>query len=373
MGISTFASFLALAGFGIFIGGIALAVVAASQGRPVRGGALLSLLGLIVGLVFSIVSQGILVLLPNEAAVIFNTVGGDFSPSRYGGTSVIVPVLQTASVYPVNQQSFSMVAEASVGETRDDEPVEARSIDGQEVTIDVTILYSINPDNDSLQNFHVRWGNRYRLEFIRPTARSVVREAVARFRAEDIYGEGRTEMEETMEQLMRTRIEREGFVLTDLLVRGVQFSDQFRQSVEEKLVAEQEAQRAIFQVQQEQQDAERVRVRAAGTRDAAIAEAEGRARATILQAEAEAEALRLVSQQIAANPSLIQYIYVQNLSDQVRLALVPSNTPFLFDINSLLQQTNPDFVPPEVPATTDTFTTPQEGSTEETPTPAPGG
>jgi regulator of protease activity HflC (stomatin/prohibitin superfamily) len=308
------------------------------------------------------------VLLPNEAAVIFNTVSGDFSPSRYGGTSVIAPVLQTASVYPINQQSYSMVAEPSIGETRDDEPVAARSIDGQEVTIDVTILYSINPDNDSLQDFHVRWGNRYILEFIRPTARSVVREAVARFRAEDIYGEGRTEMEEDMENLMRTRIEREGFILTDLLVRGVQFSDQFRQSVEEKLVAEQEAQRAIFQVQQEEQDAERVRVRAAGARDAEIARAEGEARATVLQAQAEAEGLRLVSEQIAANPALIQYLYVQNLSDQVQLALVPSNSPFLFDFNALMEQANPDVVAPAVPQSITPEATP-----EETPTPAPGG
>jgi regulator of protease activity HflC (stomatin/prohibitin superfamily) len=369
MGIGSVLGLLALLGYAMFVGGIALAFVAASQGRPARGGALLALVGLVLGLLLSVVSQGILVLQANQSAVIFNTLSGDFAPSRYGGTSVIVPIMQTASIYPISQQSYSMVAEASVGETRDDEPVGARSIDGQEVTIDVTILYSINPDDANLQRFHVRWGDRYIAEFIRPTARSVVREAVARFRAEDIYGEGRTEMEETMETLMRTRIEREGFILTDLLVRGVQFSDQFRQSVEEKLVAEQQAQQAAFQVQQEQQEAERVRVRAAGARDATIAEAEGEARSIILRAEAEAEALRLVSEQIAANPALIQYQYVQNLSDNINLALVPSNTPFLFDFNALTAQANPDFVAPTVPETTDTFTTPPEVVPEETPTP----
>lgn len=42
-----------------------------------------------------------------------------------------------------------------------------------------------------------------------------------------------------------------------------------------------------------------------------------------------------MSEQIAANPSLIQYLYVQNLSDNVNIALVPSNSPFLFDFESL--------------------------------------
>jgi len=218
--------------------------------------------------------------------------------------------------------------------------------------VDVTILYSINPDPESINNFHIRWGNNFETEFIRPTARSVVRDAVSRYRAEDIYGEARTEMEQVMQDLMRERMAREGFLLTDLLVRGVRFSEQFTQSVEQKLVAEQQAQQAAFQVQQERQNAEQVRVRAQGAADAAVTEAQGRAQATVLQAQAEAEALRLVSQQIAANPALIQYLYVQNLSDNINLALVPSNTPYLFDLNSLMQQANPDLVPPEVPQAT---------------------
>ena len=32
---------------------------------------------------------------------------------------------------------------------------------------------------------------------------------------------------------------------------------------------------------------------------------------------------------------MIQYLYVQNLSDNVGIALVPSNSPFLFDMASL--------------------------------------
>ena len=52
------------------------------------------------------------------------------------------------------------------------------------------------------------------------------------------------------------------------------------------------------------------------------------------EAAAEAEALRLVSEQIAANPNLIQYTYITELAQNVSLIMVPSNSPFLFDASS---------------------------------------
>src|SRR5262249_35925061 len=100
-------------------------------------------------------------------------------------------------------------------------------------------------------------------------------------------------------------------------------------------------------------EADQARAVAAGQRDAAIAAAQGDAQAIILKAQAQAEALRLVSEQIAANPSLIQYLYVQNLSDNVNIALVPSNSPFLFDFNSLATP-NSNFQAPTVPQFTPT-------------------
>ena len=84
-------------------------------------------------------------------------------------------------------------------------------------------------------------------------------------------------------------------------------------------------------------EAQTAQTQAQGRANAAIAAAEGEAQSIEIRAKAQAEALRLVSEQIAANPSLIQYQYVQNLSDNVQLILLPSNSPFLFDLNSLSQ------------------------------------
>jgi regulator of protease activity HflC (stomatin/prohibitin superfamily) len=347
-GISGLLGALALLGFLGFLGGIGLVVVSASQGRPVRNGIFLAIVGFIVGLLFSVISQGILIIEPTQRAVIVNTLSGNLETPRGPGTSVVVPVVQTYTVYPINQQQYTMAGAENEGQVRGNDAVQGRTVDGQEVALDITVLYNISPESDEINKLHVRWGQGYQENFVRPTVRSFVRDVVSGYRAEDIYGILRSEMEDEMHSRISERFLQEGLQLTDLLVRDISFSDQFRQAIENKQIADQEAQQAQLRVVQRENEADQARAVAAGQRDAEIARAEGEAQAIILRAEAEAEALRLVSEQIAANPSLIQYLYVQNLSDNINIALVPSNSPFLFDFDSLAEA-NPDFTAPVVP------------------------
>lgn len=346
-GISSLLGAIALLGFLGFLGGIGLVVVAASQGRPVRGGLSLALVGLVVGLVFSVISQGILIVEPQQVAVVFNTISGELGEERGAGTHIIVPVLQSATLYPIEQQQYTMSGIPGEGQVQGNDAVRGRTLDGQEVYLDISVLFGIDPQEAN--TVHIRWQNRYENDFVRPTIRGLAREVISRFRAEDIFGEQRSAVEDSIQELMAARMDEEGFVLTDLLVRDVTFSQAFTDSIERKQIAEQQALEAAFRVQEEQQNAERVRVTAQGARDAAIAEAEGEARAIILRAEAQAEALRLVSEQLAANPTLIQYEYIQKLADNIQLALVPSNSPFLFDFQSLAEA-NSNFVAPGVQA-----------------------
>lgn len=360
-GISAIIGTIALVGFLLFLAGIGLAVMSASQGRPARGGVLLAVVGLLAGLVFSVISQGILIVEPTQVAVVVNTINGTLEdPARGAGTSVVIPVVQQYYVYPITQQQYTMAGRELEGQVRGNDAVQARTRDGQEISIDITVLYAVNPAK--VNTVHTRWLNGYQDNFVRPTVRGIVRETVSGFGAEEIYGLRRGEMETEMQQRLSVRFDEEGLTLTDLLVRDISFSEQFRQAIEQKQIADQEAQRAELQIRQRENEAAQLRAQAQGERDARIARAEGEAQSIILRAQAEAEALRLVSEQVAANPSLIQYLYVQNLSDNVNIALVPANSPFLFDFNSLAQP-NPDFRAPAVP---------QIELPTPTPEPAPG-
>src|SRR5690606_38724398 len=182
----------------------------------------------------------------------------------------------------------------------------------------VSILYSINPAQVNL--VHQRWRDRYQDDFVRPTARGVVRDVTSGFRAAQIYGAQRGELENEMQEIMDQRMREGGLILTDLLIRDITFTPEFAASIERAQIAEHEAQQARFRVEQRRQEAEQARTVAQGERDAAIARAEGAAQAIILRAQAEAEALRLVSEQIAANPLLVDRKSTRLNSSHVKIS-----------------------------------------------------
>ncbi len=346
---------LGLLGFVLFLVGAGLAVASTSQGRSARNGVFLAVAGLILGILFSVIGQGIIFVQPTQVAIAVNTISGQLLPSLNSGTHIVVPIIQQVAVtYPITQQEYTMAAGTTEGAQQGNDSVDSRTKDGQTVNLDVTVLFHVVPAEAG--DLYLTWNENYLSGFVRPTSRAIVREIVSKYTAEQIYGEARVQLGTDIKEAISERFTKEHLALTDFLVRNITFSPDFTNAIEQKVVAAQNLERA-------KTDALTAKTQAEGRANAVIAAANGDAQSVEINAKAQAEALRLVSEQIAANPSLIQYGYVQKLSDKVQLILLPSNSPFLFDLASLAQA-NPNLVIPG--AATDSTTTPTP-----TPTPAP--
>lgn len=348
MTISSLLGFVALIGWVGLIAGIGLAVVSASQSRSPRAGVTLAIIGLVLAVIFSVISQGILVVNPQETAVVFDTLRGDLLTPRGPGLHIIIPVVQKSTLYSITQREYTMSGSPAEGAVQGADAVQARTSDGQQVFIDATVIYSIDPANANL--IHERWQNRFENELVRPTVRGFIRDEVSKYGVEAVYSSERDALRDGIEVAIAGRFGEEGLLMTDFVIRDIQFTAEYASSVEQKQIAEQDRLRA-------QQEADRLRVQAQGSRDAAVFEAEGQrlssieratgeaealrlrasaeADAILLRAEADALALALIGEQLEKNPDLVNWRYVDNLSDQVELIMLPSNSPFLFDVNSL--------------------------------------
>jgi regulator of protease activity HflC (stomatin/prohibitin superfamily) len=332
---------IAILAIGIGVLGVAFSFTLASQGRSASGGVFLAVIGFVAGILLFVISSGILIIQPAHAAVVVNVLSGQLEePARGPGTSIIIPGVQEYIIYPTDQQEYTMSGISTEGDKQGNDAVTALTVDGQQVQLDITVFYNIQ--RDDVNTLHLSWQSRYENDFIRPTVRAVARDIVSQFKAEAIYGADREQLGGEIEARVRADMKAQGLTLTTLLVRQIVFSPDFAQSIEEKQIEEQNLQRARTK-------AERDRTEAGGLADAAEEAARGRANARLIEAQAEAEALRVVSAQIAANPNLIQYLYVTNLSDNVSFALLPSNTPFIFNASDFTQL-GADFTPPDVPA-----------------------
>jgi regulator of protease activity HflC (stomatin/prohibitin superfamily) len=161
---------------------------------------------------------------------------------------------------------------------------------------------------------------------------------------------------------MSQRLGENGLLLVEFVLRNITFSPEYAASVEQKQIAEQQAQQAFFVVEQRKQEAEQARQVAQGRADADVIEAQGRAQARIIEAEAEAEALDLIAEALTDQEDLLTYQYITKLAPGIQVMLVPNDAPYLLPLPSL---------EPQGPTTTTTIpnTTTPESTTPETTTP----
>jgi regulator of protease activity HflC (stomatin/prohibitin superfamily) len=322
---------LALVGFGIAVLGIALTISASSQRAPARGGVLVTIIGMVIGVVFLIMSQGLLVVPVTERAVIYNALTGALETPRGPGISIIIPGVQQPYLYPINNQTYYMTDDPTDGSRGGQDAVRAKSREGQDVRVNAILTYKLDSTGDGLNKIHQDWNNQvggYESGLVRPTLNNVVQSITSTYTAEDIYGAGRVLMETQMTERLTEVLAANGVDVVAFRILELTFNEDFTQAIERKEIANQELQRA-------ETEALRVQAEAKGEADARIEQARGEAESVRVRAQAEAEALALISAQISANPALIQYRYIENLSDNVQLILVPSNSPFLFDMESL--------------------------------------
>jgi regulator of protease activity HflC (stomatin/prohibitin superfamily) len=240
------------------------------------------------------------------------------------------------------------------GQMQGDDSVAARTLDGQEIFLDASMIYAIDPEK--VVNVHIVWQNRYTDELVRPLARGVIRDAVSQYGVQEVYSTKRTEMSDTIKESLRLKLAENGLVLSDFVLRNITFSPEYAASVEQKQIAEQQAQQARFVVEQRKQEAEQARQQAQGLADAAVIRAEGSAEARIIEANAEQQALEAIARALADKPELLTYQYITKLAPGIQVMLVPNNTPYLLPLPTLEQfgPTTPSFLPTEEPTPTTT-------------------
>jgi regulator of protease activity HflC (stomatin/prohibitin superfamily) len=224
------------------------------------------------------------------------------------------------------------------GEVQGDDAVRARTRDGQEIFMDASVIFGIDPQQ--VDKLHILWKDRFVNDMVRPQARGIIRDQVSKFSVEEVYSTKRDELHDQIEAQLQEVFADNGLILrkNDFIIRNITFTPEYADAIERKQVAEQDAERGKFLVAQQKQEAERLREEAKGERDAAITRAEGQAEAAKIRAEGEAEALRLVNEVLAENPDLLQYKYIEKLGPNIEVMLLPANSPYLLDLQSLTNQ-----------------------------------
>ena len=224
---------------------------------------------------------------PGQAGVqvLFGKVEPDVLPS---GLHFINPFKQVVEM-EIRTRNYTMSSVSDEGQKRGDDSIPVITADGLTVKLDSTIFYSLK--QEFLPQIYATIGPDVEDRIIRGQIRTSLRDAAASLTATELYTTRRQAFVDTVSKTLLVAFEKRGITMEQVLLRNVLLPEQITKAINDKIAADQEAQKMTFVLQKEKQEAERKRI----------------------EAEGQAKAQQIVSQSLT--PQILDYQRIQALKD----------------------------------------------------------
>jgi regulator of protease activity HflC (stomatin/prohibitin superfamily) len=147
------------------------------------------------------------------------------------------------------------------------------SKEGLTVQSEVSILYRLV--GSYAPNIIEKLGTNYEQVVIIPVFRSAVADVSSQYFAKDMHTGQRAVIERDIKKLMESQLKDRGFIIESVLLKSIILPTGLAKAIEEKLEAEQDAQRMEFTLSKERQEATRRIIEAEGIRNSQKIIAEG--------------------------------------------------------------------------------------------------
>lgn len=180
------------------------------------------------------------------------------------GLHVVNPLVDITT-FSIQTENYTMSAVNNEGQKEGDDAIRVLSSDGLEVTIDLSVLYKVDPNKAPF--IYQNIGPDYVEKIVRPVTRTAIRDNAVNYQAVDLYSVKRQEFQDRINRTITANFAKNGLILQQILVRNVSLPASVKASIESKINAEQEAQKMQFVLAKERQEADRKRVEAQGIAD----------------------------------------------------------------------------------------------------------
>lgn len=138
--------------------------------------------------------------------------------------------------------------------------------EGLAVDLEASLLFAL--DTAKAREVFQKIGPEYLRVVVIPQFRSALRGTTTNFQARDLYTANRVEVEARLEQDVKALLAPRGILVERVLLRKLEIPASIKAAIEQKLAAEQDAERMKFVLDRAKQEAEQRRVEAQGQADA---------------------------------------------------------------------------------------------------------
>jgi len=214
------------------------------------------------------------------------------------GFHLVIPLAKVTKM-TIRTEEYTMSIISDEGNKKGADAITALTKEGLSVDLDMTVLYRLNEEQAS--DIYKNVGLTYDEKIIRPSIRSVIREVIAKYEAKDIYSEKRQDATIQIQDSLREDLEPRGIVIEEVLLRNVVLPSNLANSIQEKLQAEQEAEKYDFLLTKEEKEKQR----------------------KVIEAEGQRDAQSIINQSLSQN--YLYYLYIRELKDREGTIYIPTS------------------------------------------------
>ena len=295
--------------------------------------------GLVIFLFF-IFTFGWVNVRPSEVAVDVNKLAGKVNEMPMGvGYHFYNRWVSDMIVYKVAARSFPPDTVAS--EEAKKYNLELKTNDGQNVSVDLTIIYALASNEVPL--LHQKIGPNFEDQVLLPQIRSEARLAIGGFSAEEIYqGKVRDTIQQNIKQkLVDVLAKYPAIRIHDALIRHFSFSPDFERAIEQKKLAAQQIEINKNRALAQEEEAKRQEAESRGLKLKLVQEAEGRAQSAKIEADAsrykleqeaagqlavykaEAEGKKLLADALGGGENVVALKFAETIPDKLQIYAYP--------------------------------------------------
>jgi regulator of protease activity HflC (stomatin/prohibitin superfamily) len=206
-----------------------------------------------------------------------------------GATYVFAPLTTDWHVFDVSLQNLSMVRDTKRGDREGEDDVSFKTVDGNDIRVDVTVAWQVNPKRAPSLLVHVGSSNEeIKEKLVRPACRSIVRDVLNELNSEEFYvSDKRFEKANRAKEKLQDFLGPEGIDVQQVILGEHHFNPEYEKVIQEKKLAEQNAERLRSEGRAAAEQAKSNLERAKGTVSQQIAQAQGALEQAKLNADAD--------------------------------------------------------------------------------------
>jgi len=195
------------------------------------------------------------------------------------------------------------------------------SSDTQDVFIKGSLNFRVSKQTiqDLLRNIGPNW----RDVIIAPRLVNFLKEETVVYTTVDV-APNREVIRTSVRDRLYDELDQYSIIVEDFLLDNVDFRSEFKESIENKQIAKQQALEEEARVEKERQKGLQ-----------ALALAEGRAQAIMVEADAQAYANNVLADSLRGEDEVLQYKLIEQLAPGIRTIILPSGQEFLLDLSTL--------------------------------------